>query len=194
MMRDLHRKACGQGVGNAAEQPCARGDKADRRGRIRAQRAHHSRVDVLHQDGCNLRENGGQAQAPHLPNIRFQLRNTILHSRDCTKFRPESPAAMCNYPCFSHNCTPKIPLEPLPSPFQKKEAIAYIRFSSFAFFLCACCTKRTARMGTVRSSVRCAGCAVSAEISACRSVASVSFLRVGRTFPLHPIGSKSSAP
>ena len=78
-MGHLHRKAGGQGIGNAVNQPCAGRNQTNGRGGIGAQRADHGRIDILHHRACDMRQNSRQTQSPHLLNLRFHFNPFAAH-------------------------------------------------------------------------------------------------------------------
>ena len=90
-VRDLHGKARGHRGRHTAEQPRARGHEADGRRGVRAQRADHGRVDILHGDRRDLRQNGGQTQLPDQPELRRECLPGLFRHDFLQKTARESP-------------------------------------------------------------------------------------------------------
>ena len=62
---DLHGEARAGAHGEAVEHPEGRLDESDRCGGMRAEAAHHRGVDVLHEGGRELRQDGGGGERQH---------------------------------------------------------------------------------------------------------------------------------
>ena len=93
----LHRKGDGGGGGEPAEEPGGGGHQPDGGGVGGAETAHHGRVDILHDDGGELGQDGRDAQPQRqrhllLPRQLLSLAQprqmVLLHS--ATSFRPET--------------------------------------------------------------------------------------------------------
>ena len=76
---DLNGKPGGDGIGNAVKKPGAGGHQPDRGGGIRAQRADHGGIDILHDDAGDLCEDRGEAQPPYLRDLRFECKPFLFH-------------------------------------------------------------------------------------------------------------------
>lgn len=74
-VRRLHGKARRNAADDAADQPCARRYKTDGRRGVRAERADHCGVDVLHGDRRYLCKYRRKTQTPDLAGLRLQLRH-----------------------------------------------------------------------------------------------------------------------
>ena len=74
-VRRLHGKARRNAADDAADQPRARRYKTDGRRGVRAERADHCGVDVLHGDRRYLCKYRRKAQSPDLAGLRLQLRH-----------------------------------------------------------------------------------------------------------------------
>ena len=64
-MGNLNGKAGGKGDTQAGKQPGGAGYQTDGRRGTLPQGAHHGGVDILHQDGADLRQDGGDTQPDH---------------------------------------------------------------------------------------------------------------------------------
>ena len=79
-VRHLHGKARRKRIAHAVHQPCARRNKTDGSRSVRPEPADHRRVDVLHGDCCDLREDCRQAQPPDLPQLWLdRLKTGSIH-------------------------------------------------------------------------------------------------------------------
>ena len=88
VVRHLHGKSGRNGVGHAAEKPCAGGDESDGGRGVRAQRTDHCGVDILHHDRGDLCQNRGQTQVPYLFDLRSELPPVLIA-------HPNPPSAVC---------------------------------------------------------------------------------------------------
>ncbi len=85
----LHREASGSRTAKARDQPTAGGDQTDGSSGIGPQTAHHGRINILHDNGGKLRQNGGRAELENQHQL-FPRRHRLACADACQQVIPSN--------------------------------------------------------------------------------------------------------